>query len=93
MLSQVKRQRINLISAFTNHGGMKFMLFLERLNTAVTVRFLERLIRDAGRKVFQIPDNLREHYSLKVRSWLDQRKAEIEFGFLPSYSPELNPDE
>ena len=93
VLSQAKRQRINLISAITNQGTMRFMLYPENLDADVLIRFLERLIRDAGRKVFLILDNLRVHHSLKVKAWLDEHRAEIELFFLPSYSPELNPDE
>lgn len=33
------------------------------------------------------------HRSAKLRAWLAGREAEIEAFYLPSYSPELNPDE
>ena len=57
------------------------------------IRFLARLVRDAGRKVFLILDNLRVHHSNKVRDWLEKHTEHIEVFFLPAYSPELNPDE
>ena len=57
------------------------------------IRFLGRLVRDVGRKVFLILDRLPVHRSTKVRAWLDGRGAEIEIFYLPPYSPELNPDE
>ena len=57
------------------------------------IRFLGRLVRDAGRKVFLVLDRLPVHRSAKVRAWLAGRKAEIEVFHLPPYSPELNPDE
>src|SRR4051812_28587325 len=57
------------------------------------LRFLARLVRDAGQKVFLILDRLPVHRSAKVRDWLVGREAEIEVFYLPGYSPELNPDE
>jgi transposase len=36
---------------------------------------------------------LRVHHSKPVKAWLDEYKAKIEVFFLPSYSPQLNPDE
>ena len=51
------------------------------------------LIKDAGKKVFLILDNLRVHHSKPVKAWLAEHQAQIEVFYLPSYSPELNPDE
>ena len=57
------------------------------------IKFLKRLVKDAGRKVFLVLDNLRVHHSHMVRDWLSEHEDQIELFFLPSYSPELNPDE
>jgi predicted lipoprotein len=38
-------------------------------------------------------DNLRVHHSKPVKEWLAVNKQAIEVFCLPSYSPELNPDE
>lgn len=38
-------------------------------------------------------DNLRVHHSELVKKWLDKHKDKIEVFYLPSYSPELNPNE
>jgi transposase len=43
--------------------------------------------------VFLILDRLPVHRSALVREWLARHKAQIEVFYLPSYSPELNPDE
>ncbi len=51
------------------------------------------MIRDAGAKVFLILDNLPVHRARAVRAWLAGRTAQIAVFHLPSYSPELNPDE
>ena len=33
------------------------------------------------------------HHAKQVKAWLAERKEQIEVFYLPSYSPELNPDE
>lgn len=83
----------NMISTVTNQGKVRFMLYRETMTSQVLIRFLARLIREAGRKVFLILDNLKVHHSHKVRDWLGKHTKEIELFFLPAYSPELNPDE
>lgn len=40
-----------------------------------------------------ILDNLRVHHSKLVKAWVEENKEKIELFYLPSYSPELNPDE
>lgn len=93
VLSQSKRERVNLISAVNNRGAMRFMVYQETMTAQVLIRFMERLVKDAGRKVFLILDNLRVHHSKVVQAWLKEHMESIEVFFLPSYSPELNPDE
>ncbi len=83
----------NMISTVTNQGKVRFMLYRETLTAPVLIRFLARLVREVGKKVFLILDNLRVHHSKKVRAWLEKYPQHIELFFLPAYSPELNPDE
>lgn len=83
----------NMISTVTNQGKVRFMLYRETMTAPVLIGFLARLVREAGRKVFLILDNLRVHHSNKVRDWLNKHTERIEIFFLPAYSPELNPDE
>jgi len=46
-----------------------------------------------GQGQFLILDNLRVHHSKPVKTWLAERTNQIEVFYLPSYSPELNPEE
>ena len=69
------------------------MLYRENMASQVLIKFLSRLVKDNERKIYLILDNLRVHHSRKVKAWLDEHKELIELFFLPSYSPELNPDE
>jgi len=86
-------KRVNLISTVTNQGKVRFMVYKDKMNSATMIKFMERLIKDSRQKVFLILDNLKIHHSYIVKDWLEEHKAEIEVFFLPSYSPELNPDE
>ena len=69
------------------------MSYKGSMNAQVLIRFLRQLIKHARRKVYLILDNLRVHHGKLVKHWLKDRGDEIELFFLPSYSPELNPDE
>lgn len=55
--------------------------------------FLRRLIRHSPRKVFLMVDRHPVHRSSGVQRWLAQHADRIRLFFLPTYSPELNPDE
>jgi transposase len=88
-----KKNSINMISAITNRGKVRFMLYEESFTSQVFIKFLSRLVRDCDRKIFLILDNHRVHHSKKVREWLQEHHDQIELHYLPSYSPELNPDE
>ena len=88
-----KCKRVNLISSITNQGKVRFMIYKNRMNADTFIKFMKRLIKDSDRKILLIIDNLKVHHSYKVRDWLLEHEDEIEIFFLPSYSPELNPDE
>jgi len=88
-----KPERLNMISAITNRGSLKFMIYDEKMTQQLFIEFLERLIADSTRKVFLIVDNLRVHHGKLVKEWLSKHQNELELFFIPPYSPELNPDE
>jgi len=87
------RECLSLISSVTNQGKVRWMVFGGALNAKILIRFLKRLIQSARRKVFLILDNLRVHHAKVVREWLVTQEEYLEVFYLPSYSPELNPDE
>ena len=86
-------ERVNLISTVTNQGTVRFMVYGGKMNAQTLIKFLKRLVKGSQKKVFLILDNLKVHHSYRVRDWLENHKKHIEIFFLPSYSPELNPDE
>lgn len=88
-----RRHGCTVISAVTNKGAMRWMVFHGALNSQVLIKFLKRLIKGATNKIFLVLDNLRVHHSKPVKRWLQENEQAIECFFLPSYSPELNPVE
>ena len=91
--SMSKRFSVNMISSVTNQGKVQFMLYSQTMNASKFIEFLEQLIKSSDRKIYVILDNLRVHHSKIVKQWAEENKERIALFFLPSYSPELNPDE
>jgi transposase len=87
------RTSTNMISAVTNQGKVRFRVFDGTMNADILIDFCKRLIKSSGRKVYLVLDNLRVHHAKVFKAWLSTRRKEIEVFYLPSYSPELNPDE
>jgi hypothetical protein len=70
------------------------MVFKERFTAPVFIEFMHRLVRQTESwKVFLIVDNHPVHHSNIVTEWVEKNDGRIRLFFLPSYSPELNPDE
>ena len=87
------RHKLSMIATVTNQGKARWMIIDEAFDAAKLIEFLQALIKDANKKVFLILDNLRVHHSKLVKAWVAEHKQEIELFYLPSYSPELNPEE
>jgi transposase len=91
--TEAKHIKINMLSAISNRGKLRFVLYKDNMNADKLIDFMRRLIYDSKKKVFLILDNLRVHHSKKVSAWVEKHKDEIEIFFLPPYAPEYNPDE
>ena len=90
---EAKKLKLNMLSAISNKGKLRFTITKESVNADILIDFMKRLIKDTGRKVLLILDNLRVHHAKKVAAWLEEHQQEIELFYLPPYSPEYNPDE
>jgi transposase len=88
-----KREGLSIISTVTNQGKVRWKVFEGAMHADLLVDFFKRLVKDSERKIFLILDNLKVHHARKVKAWLADHEKEIEVFYLPSYSPELNPDE
>jgi transposase len=91
ILSQ--RKSVSFLSAISNQGTLRFLVLKKAIDAQTLIRFLRRLCRDAGRKVFLILDNLHVHKAREVRAWVAAHADAMALFYLPPYSPELNPDE
>jgi transposase len=87
------RQKLSMISTVTNHGKTSWMIIDGNFNHVRLIEFFEALIKQTGRKIFLALDNLGVHHCAPVKKWLSEHGEQIEVFYLPSYSPELNPDE
>ena len=68
---------INMISAISNQGKIHFMFSDQSFNSERLIEFLESLIKDVGRKIYLILDNLRAHHSYATSECVEQHKDQI----------------
>jgi transposase len=88
-----QRSSVNMLSAVSARGAMRFMLAKGKVNGPVFVEFLKRLMHNAPRPVFLIVDGGSYHHSRPVKDYVASLRGKLRLFFLPPYSPELNPDE
>jgi transposase len=94
IVATAKRHTRSVISAISNRGDMRWMVYKGGIKVPLLLSFLARLVKSMkGRKVHLIWDNLRVHHGKEVKSWLSTRTEEIEANHLPPYSPQIQPDE
>ena len=72
------RQKLSMIATVTNQGKTRWMIIDDAINANSLIEFLGALIKDAGKKVFLILDNLRVHHSKLVKAWVAERAEKIE---------------
>ncbi|QTY27740.1 IS630 family transposase [Flavobacterium sp. CS20] len=90
---KAQRFSVNMFSTVTNQGQVRFMLYTGSMNADRCIEFMSKLIENKEQKVYLILDNLRVYHSKIVKQWAEENKEKIELFYLPSYSPEKNPDE
>jgi hypothetical protein len=73
----------SMISAVTTRRRFSFMTYEKRFCTEVFVGFLERLARQAKRKVYLIVDGHLVHLSRNVKQWLNENPYWIRQFILP----------
>ena len=88
-----QRSSVNMISAVSARGILRFMLTKGKINGPVFVEFLKRLMHNAARPIFLILDGGSYHRSRPVKEYVTRLRGKLQLFFLPPYSPELNPDE
>lgn len=87
------RFSVNMISAVSPGGQMRFMITKARVTAKVFIEFLKRLLVNASGPVFLIVDGHPTHKAKCVRGFIESQQGKLKLFLLPPYSPELNPDE
>jgi transposase len=94
LIRPAKRVTRSVISAISNKGDMRWMVYKGAIKVPLLLVFLARLLRSVGnRRIVLIWDNLRVHKAAEVLKWLEARRDRIEVAHLPPYAPQYQPDE
>ncbi|MEK7385223.1 MAG: IS630 family transposase, partial [candidate division NC10 bacterium] len=88
------RGTIGITSAISPAGRMVFRLEKETVNSSKHIEFLKQVQKNhPRRKIIIIEDKAKPHIAKEVSQFVETQKKKLAIYFLPSYSPELNPDE
>lgn len=88
-----RREKVNCISAITNKGKLRFMLYEEKFTGLVFIDFLKRLLHKQENPITLIVDGHRTHFTKDVKAFIKSKNGKLKIYTLPPYSPEKNPDE
>jgi transposase len=87
------RHSVNLVSAVTSDGRLRFAAYEGKFTSAEFIDFCKRLLADSGGPVYLVVDGHPTHRAKKVREFVASTEGMLRIFTLPGYSPELNPDE
>ena len=85
--------RINVISAISKDGDLRFMTYPQTMTGPLFVKFMEGLIAGATQKIYLIVDRLPAHVSAVVDEWLEKQREKLELFYLARRAPERMPVE
>ena len=83
-----KKTRISLLSAMSNQGKVRFMMYKDKMVPQIFIKFMTGLVKDNQRKIFLIVDNRKIYHSRAVSKWLalPEIKAQIELFSAPVFA-------
>ena len=84
---------LNMISAVSPRGHLRFMLVPGRMTAGKFCVFLKRLLHQSRRPIYLIVDGQPTHRAASVKRFVQATRGRLRLFCLPPYSPELNPDE
>jgi len=93
VISTGKRFSVNMISSVNAKGGLHFRLLEGKLNTQSFIDYLKALLHDVSGRIFLVLDQHPVHKAKVVAEFVKSTRGRLTLCFLPSYSPDLNPDE
>lgn len=88
-----KRGGVAVTSAISRRGHLLFRLLDKRIASREVIEFLEQMLRHHPRRhLVVVMDKAPPHTSQKTKGWI-ARQPRLHVFYLPSYSPDWNPDE
>lgn len=87
------RHSLNMISAVTVQGWLRFATFTGSFTAATFIEFCKKLLHDADGPVYLIVDGHPTHKAKAVKKFVAKTEGRLKLFVLPAYSPQLNPDE
>lgn len=88
-----QRQSINAISAVNELGAFWYSVYSGKFNATLFKEFLKDFMGSRRRPVFLIVDGHPSHKAKMIAAYIQELKGKLELHFLPTYAPDLNPDE
>ena len=73
---ETKKERVNMISALSSNGEVRYMLYEDSMNQQRLIAFMHRLIH-TSKKIFLILDNLKVHHGKIVAEWISRHEDKI----------------
>ena len=87
------RHGLNMISAVTAQGLLRFSTFTGGFTAARFIEFCKKLIHDTSAPVYLVVDGHPAHRAKAVKEFVASTDGRLRLFVLPAYSPQLNPDE
>jgi len=88
------RGSIAVSSAISPAGRMVFRIEKKNINSKTFIDFIKQIMKNhKWRKVIVVTDNAPAHAAKIVEDFIKENKDKISIYYLPTYSPDLNPDE
>jgi transposase len=87
------RHRLNMISAVTAQGLLRFATYTGSFTAARFIEFCKKLLADTAGPVYLVVDGHPTHRAKLVREFVASTEGRLKLFVLPAYSPQLNPDE
>lgn len=88
-----QRQSINVISAVNARGEFWAATYDGKLNAESFVLFLQNFMKGRRGKIYLVLDGHPSHKAKVVERYVESLQGRLELHPLPTYSPDLNPDE
>jgi transposase len=88
-----QRQSINVISAVNARGEFWAATYTDKLNAESFVAFLENFVKSQPEKIILVLDGHPAHKANVVKKYVETLEGRLELVALPTYAPDLNPDE